>query len=89
MENKQFEQRGKEKCSCTRFVNWYQTYVDSYEVPNVNPGDVLVFSVLCPHAPLLNGGLGNRFVYYPYYGPMVLKADKGVESVLPNQPNEV
>jgi len=50
-----------------------------------------VFSVLLPHAPLLNNGLGNRFVIYPYYGPLLPKVEPGlpIQSVLPNPPFEV
>lgn len=57
-------------------------------------GDLLVFNVLLNHAPLLNTDFGERFVCYPYYGPMLdtttLKSDPLCgESILPNNPRQV
>lgn len=59
-------------------------------MPEMKLGSVLLLSPLLPHAPLLNGGLGDRFVLYPYLGPL-MPPDKGLprESILPNPPSSV
>ncbi len=54
---------------------------------------MMIMNVALPHAPLRNGGLGNRFVAYMYFGPLVtqpstLRLD-GATSILPNSPAEV
>jgi hypothetical protein len=56
-------------------------------------GDVLIINTLLCHAPLNNGGLGDRWVFYPYFGPLMPSVPsmsmKVKASILPNSPYEV
>ena len=40
-------------------------------MPQISEGDVLIMNTLLCHAPLENGGFGDRWVFYPYYGPLM------------------
>lgn len=62
-------------------------------MPQISEGDVLIMNTLLCHAPLENGGFGDRWVFYPYYGPLMdfepTCSMKARTSILPNSPYEV